>query len=329
MLARKLSLRLDNGVKVGTTPMLVPSISSRTNINIVKTIEMISEAITGPILISAYDIHYTENFPSIPSSSLIFIDSGGYECAKNSELSEMGLYRPDPREWNRELHSQTVAQLEISPPKVVISYDHPSERGPIEEQVKHARRTFREKESIIKELLIKPESIDSNRIDIRSLIQNVDALSPFDIIGFTEKELGSSFLDRMIAIAKIRLEMDHSGINIPIHVFGSLDPVTTPLYYMSGADIFDGLAWIRFIFSGGNTLYVDSFGPINDGIHINMDQIWAMNIAKNYQYIRRLNMNLGKFQSTCDYRFLGPNPDFYKTSYEDLMDKIGGEINGR
>jgi len=108
-----------------------------------------------------------------------------------------------------------------------------------------------------------------------------------------------------------------------------LDPVTTPLYYMSGADIFDGLAWIRFIFSGGNTLYIDSFGPINDGIHINMDQIWAMNIAKNYQYIRRLNMNLGKFQSTCDYRFLGPNPDFYKTSYEDLMDKIGGEINGR
>jgi hypothetical protein len=132
----------------------------------------------------------------------------------------------------------------------------------------------------------------------------------------------------MKAIAKIRREMNRNDINIPIHVFGSLDPVTTPLYYMSGADIFDGLSWLRFIFSGYNTFYIDSFGPLNNGIHVSMKQIWGMNIAKNYHYIRRLNMNLGKFQSTGEYKFLGEYqeyPNFYKNSYEDLIEEIGGE----
>ncbi len=196
-----MSLRMDNGVEVGTTPMLVPSISSRININIIKTIEMISETITGPVLVSAYDMHHIDNFPTISFSNLVFIDSGGYECAKNNEILELGLYRPDPHEWNRDLYSQVIEDLEISPPKVVISYDHPLERVSVEEQIKRARESFRNKEGIIKELLIKPESVESNKIDIKALLQNVDALTPFDIIGFTEKELGLSVLDRMIAIA--------------------------------------------------------------------------------------------------------------------------------
>ena len=325
MLARKFSLRTDNGVEVGTTPMLVPSISSRINIDIKKIIEMISETVTGPLLISAYDMKYIDSFPPIHFSNLIFVDSGGYECAKNDEISEMGLYRPDPNEWNRDFYSQIIKSLDISPPKVVISYDHPSERVSIEEQIRQARDSFREKEDIIRELLIKPVSTGANKIDVRGLTQNVEALSPFDIIGFTEKELGSSVLERMIAIARIRKEMNRNNMSIPIHVFGSLDPITTPLYFISGADIFDGLSWLRFIFASGNTFYVDSFGPFNDGIHVNMNQIWGINVAKNYHYIRRLNMDLEKFQSTEEFEFLGPHPDFYKKSYEDLLEKIGGE----
>jgi hypothetical protein len=329
MLAKKFNLRLDNGEVVGTTPMLVPSISSRINIDITKIIEMISETITGPILISAYDMKYIESFPPISFPSILFVDSGGYECAKDREISEIGLYRPDSHQWNRDKHSQIIESLETSPPtKVVISYDHPSERISIEEQIRSAKELFNKKEGIIKELLIKPESIDPNRLDIKGVMQNVEAFSPFDIIGFTEKELGPSVLERMKAIAKIRREMNRNDINIPIHVFGSLDPVTTPLYYMSGADIFDGLSWLRFIFSGYNTFYIDSFGPLNNGIEVSMKQIWGINVAKNYQYITRLNMNLGMFKSTGEYKFLGEHkdhPDFYKNSYEYLIGEIGGE----
>ncbi len=48
-------------------------------------------------------------------------------------------------------------------------------------------------------------------------------------------------------IAKLRKALDKAGLNIPLHVFGSLDTVTTPLYFLAGADIFDGLTWLRRI----------------------------------------------------------------------------------
>ena len=60
-----------------------------------------------------------------------------------------------------------------------------------------------------------------------------------------------------------------------------------------------------------------------------MDQIWAMSIAKNYNFIRRLSMDFEKYQSTGDYQCLGPNHEFYRKSYEDLLVKIGGEIDGK
>lgn len=328
MLARRLTLRLD-GISVGTTPMLVPSISSRINIDIAKIIEVVSETITGPSLISAYDIHYIRDLPSLSKSTLTFIDSGGYECAKEHEVSEIGLYRPESHEWNRELHLETIRKLDTAPTKVIISYDHPRERTPLDTQIKDARALFKERNDVLKEFLIKPELNGSNRIDIRHVIQNLDSLSPFDIIGFTEKELGPSVFDRMIAIARIRNEMDENRLNIPIHIFGSLDPITTPLYYLSGADIFDGLAWLRFIFARDTTLYIDSSGPSIEGIHVNMDQIWAMSIAKNYNFIRRLSMDFEKYQSTGDYQCLGPNHEFYRKSYEDLLVNIGGEIDGK
>ncbi len=77
MLARKMKLKL-NGLEVGTTPMLVPAFSSKANIDICKTIETTSESINGPILISAYDVNYAEEFPPITFPDLIFLDSGGY-----------------------------------------------------------------------------------------------------------------------------------------------------------------------------------------------------------------------------------------------------------
>lgn len=322
MLARRLTLRLD-GIPVETTPMLVPSISSRINIDISKVIEVISETLTGPSLISAYDMNYIKDLPLLSKSTLTFIDSGGYECAKEHEVSEIGLYRPGALEWNRELHLETIKGLDTTPPKVIVSYDHPCERKSIDSQIRDAKSLFREKNDVIKELLIKPESIGSNRVDIRQVIQNLDSVSPFDIIGFTEKELGRSVLERMIAIARIRKEMDKSRLNIPIHIFGSLDPITTPLYYLSGADIFDGLAWLRFIFAKDSAHYIDSQGPFNEGIHENMGQIWAMSIAKNHNFIRRLTMDFEKYHDTGDYGCLGPKHEFYKQSYEYLKVKIG------
>jgi len=326
MLARKMALDLE-GMEVGTTPMLVPSFSSRANIDVRKTIEGTNGLIRGPILVSAYDVKYVKpRFPALKFPSLIFLDSGGYECAKDEEFSSTGLYKPQSCEWNRDIHRETVSNWPRHPPTIVVSYDHPLERERIENQIKSANSLFRRMNGILRELLIKPQSKKSVRVDVKAVMNNINKLCRFDVIGFTEKELGSSVLERMTAIAKIRLATEEIHMQVPIHIFGSLDPVTTPLYYMSGADIFDGLSWVRFIFNSGDAYYMDSYGPRIEGIHMTQRQILTTALTKNHNYLLKLEKNLAKFQSTNNFQILGPYADFFEESYDDLEDKLGRVI---
>ena len=79
---------------------------------------------------------------------------------------------------------------------------------------------------------------------------------------FTEKELGRSILERMENIARIRIAMREKDVSRPIHIFGSLDMLSTPLYFIAGADIFDGLTWLRYGYVGGLSIYEQNFGLI-------------------------------------------------------------------
>jgi hypothetical protein len=331
MLARKLTLRL-NGLEVGTTPMLVPAVSSRTNLDLLKLLDTISELVTGPLLLSAYDYSYLKKKRKpialdkiVTYPDLIFLDSGGYECNKNQDVSDIGLYKPEPYEWSETMYRAVIDDWSTKIPTVLISFDHPSVRCPIQEQIKKAKNLFSEKTGILKEILIKPESKKSQQIDLGSVINNLELLSSFDIIGFTEKELGYSVLKKMINIATIRKIMDKRGLHMPIHIFGSLDTVTTPLYYLSGADIFDGLSWLRFTFINGSSMYIDSSGPIIYGAQEDYRKVWIRTVYANYNYLCRLALDLEKFQSCVDFNIFGQNADFMRKTYEDLKEKVGGD----
>jgi len=321
MLARKMKLKL-NGSEVGTTPMLVPAFSSKANMDIIKTIEIMKEYIYTPILISAYDVFYADNFPSITFPNLVFLDSGGYECLIEKDVSEIGFYQAEARSWDKNKHLEVLQNWPLDIPTVIISYDSPLVRKSTEDQINDANDLFHGRDNVIKEILIKPETIHRERIHLEDIIKNLDSLGSFDILGFTEKELGYSVFDRMVMIAKIRVEMDKRDIRIPIHIFGSLDTVTTPLYYFSGADIFDGLAWIRFIFNNGNTLYSGSFGPKRLGIEKNMSILHGTNLILNYHYILDILRDLETFQSTGKIDSFEHNSEFFNESYEKLKLKI-------
>jgi hypothetical protein len=327
MLARKLAINSDKwGEDVGKTPMLVPSLSSRINIDYRKTLDVLSEVITGPFLLSAYDFNYTKLFPKISFSELVFLDSGGYECTIEKEVSEFGLYKPDPYDWNQQMHLEVVQRWDEDIPTVIISYDHPSERVSLKKQIENAHNLFSKRSGTIKEILIKPESNVSRRVNLKRFLENIDQISDFDILGFTEKELGKSILDRMINIAKIRQKLEEHSIEIPLHIFGSLDTITTPLYYISGGDIFDGLSWLRFIFADGATHYINTYGPEKFGIHENNDGIWIQSVFQNYNYLGRLKINLEHFQSTGDFTKLGGKSEFFESAFNDLNEKMGGVL---
>lgn len=322
MLTRKLKLTL-KGLEVGTTPMLLPAISSRLNLPIQELLSQISDIVDGPFLISAYDYYYEKYLYkhdiSVSFSDLIFLDSGGYECNKDLGISNIGLYKTNHLEWNKDFHLLTIKEWPNDVPTVLISYDHPLVRDTISRQIENANDLFHGKDEFLKEILIKPETDTSTKINPEKIIENLDLFTLFDIVGFTEKELGNSILERMVCIAKIRIAMDKKGIDIPIHIFGGLDVVTTPLYYLSGADIFDGLSWLRFLFNDGNTLYIDSFGPKFYGSDENIYKIWIRSIYQNYNYLRRLKSDLEIFHYKNDFKIFGPNAEFFKKAYEDLV----------
>ena len=45
----------------------------------------------------------------------------------------------------------------------------------------------------------------------------------FDVVGVTERELGDSIFDRLVALRTLRSILDSARVNSPIHVFGGLE----------------------------------------------------------------------------------------------------------
>lgn len=69
-----------------------------------------------------------------------------------------------------------------------------------------------------------------------------------DVIGFPERELGPNIIQACRFIKKLRYKLDENNIYKPIHIFGCSDPKSIILFVLSGADLFDGLGWIKYAF---------------------------------------------------------------------------------
>lgn len=144
MLARKRALVL-NGVEIQRTPLLVPSFSSKGFPDVDKIVEYSAELIEGPALVSACDLHYKKIQPPFDSSSLLFLNSGGYEASKDTELSESGDKEHKPQKWIQALHEAELSSWQPRVPSVLISYDHPHQRLPLPEQINRAKQWHRGK----------------------------------------------------------------------------------------------------------------------------------------------------------------------------------------
>ena len=85
--------------------------------------------------------------------------------------------------------------------------------------------------------------------------QTKNSLQSIQIIGITEKELGNTVRDRLKNLIQIKKRLISSGWNGSIHIFGGLEPNLAKLYYIAGADIFDGLSWQRMFYRNNASLY--------------------------------------------------------------------------
>jgi hypothetical protein len=293
MLAAARDIRA-NGRSIGKSPLLVPSFSSKGFNQVSGIIDAMSETITEGILVSAYDVakKIVKEIPTFPE--FIILDSGGYECSKDTDISDqnMNTYREIP--WTIDELKSVLDGWQATQPTLAVSYDHPKARCSLAEQIERAKDLFKGR-TFGRELLIKPSSNGADFVHIKEVKAELQNLGDFDVIGFTEKELGSCIFDRMKTIKRIRESLTAEGLDTPIHVFGSLDPISTPLYFFSGADIFDGLTWLRYGYVDGQAVYGHNAGLIKYGPRVSDMGIWHRLWAENYQEIINLEFRLKRY----------------------------------
>lgn len=322
MLAKRRVLNL-HGVEIERTPLLVPSFSSKGFPDVTNIISYCSELIEGVTLVSAYDIYYKKIHPPFDFPSLIFLDSGGYEASKDAELSDLGDKEHHPKVWTKEMHEEVIAGWYPTVPSVLISYDHPKERVSIADQIERGHAMAPGRKEFLRELLLKPETELQTLLPITEVIKHVHRFADFDIIGVTEKEIGKSLVDRMKNIAQLRRALERVGLETPIHVFGSLDTISTPMYFLAGADIFDGLTWLRFAFHEGLTIYKHNFGALKLGVTTKAHVIDARCWNQNYYYMTDLELEMRRFLAANDFDAFKYHGPLFRTALQSAMEALG------
>jgi hypothetical protein len=322
MLAKRRALRLD-GREIDRTPLLIPSFSSKGFPDVDNIIKYCSELIDGATLISAYDLHYRNIKAALEFPSLIFLDSGGYEASRDKELSDFGDKEHLPSPWSQAMYDAQLVKWKPSVPSVLISYDHPNRRLPIKSQIESARGMARGRNGFLREILLKPETKTQTLLQMPDIVGNVHGLADFDVIGVTEKEVGNSIFDRMRNIAVLRRALDRAGLETPIHVFGSLDTVTTPMYFLAGADLFDGLTWLRFAFHDGHTIYKHNYGAIKFGVAAKTQLINARCVNDNYYYMKEMELEMRRYLDGNDFSAFRYHRDLFRNSLKSVIEAIG------
>ena len=321
------------------TPLLVPSFSSKgfaapsqdERSEIATIFATTAEFITEASLVSAYDIFY-EHLPA-PSDmpftpDLLFVDSGGYEISSDYGYSATSRPPSSPRQWTLGKLQSVVSSWPAHIPAVFVNYDHPTRREPFDDQLTSALAFFGQISPHLSLFLLKPETRQQQFLDrtLAAAVGRPADLGRFDIIGVTEKELGSTMINRMSQLAKLRLAMDDADVHTPIHVFGALDPVSVCLYYISGAEIFDGLTWLRYGYQNGLATYTHNLGVVEYGLHVRDDLVRSRAMADNYYALQALQHRMLDFQATGDFNKLSPHAKLTSDAFDSLKTRFKGRL---
>jgi len=300
MLARRSQLKLPDGMPC-ELPLLVPSFSSkgfgyahargrgrsRQLSNVIVDLREFAQVASQSVLISAYDLHFKHfdssrdgkgsPFDSLQKSRVIFLDSGGYELAPDFDSCEPKTPSYTPRKgYGLQQYMKVLKQVAENPGHrsfVVSNFDWVTAKRPLAKQIEAARRVFQSVPGQLTSFILKPCSKGEHIIEPEHLSKKAfKSLAGFDVIGVTEKELGSNLLERLTHISQLRHELDSADNPAPIHVWGGLDPIMTPLYFFAGAQIFDGVSWLRYAYESGMAVNRECFSALSKEHGIGTDR---------------------------------------------------------
>lgn len=333
MLARRRKVRLSNGIEL-ETPLLIPSLSTR-NVGRLDheeegtpptsyasvVLDLLGNHIDEALLVSAYDLHYrrlhdserllaSEAGTSFEHPNLLMIDSGLYETRERVGYDD-GYEQP--RQWDPDMYGAVLHNLPAELDAVIVNYDlNADQLGDPEEmkyeaQLSRARRFFSQHSDLASAVLLKPEG-PRGFVESANLAPVVADLAEFDIVAVTEKELGDTLRQRFTQLALLRKQLDSKGIEAPIHVFGGLDPLLTPLYVACGAEIVDGVGWLRYSYDKDDDTarYLESRPVLELDIDSRVPNRLFVTLSENLTYLRSLKRRLETLIETKDWKSFSP-----------------------
>lgn len=293
MLARRSTLN-HNGRK-WELPLLVPSFSSkgtgfrkrmggRRQYDVAGDLRDFGHRPAKVVLVSAYDLHFrhldltdetnhTESaLNPLKQAELVFLDSGGYELSAWFDTGEPKVTKHDPRSgYDETAYRKQIKRLCAEsnfPGLVLTNFDYSRVLRSVKKQLEAAKRLFGDFPDQMHSFILKPWG-KQGVIDLGKLTdKHVEELRAFKIVGVTEKELGADLWDRVTCVARLRQKLNEAKIDAPLHIWGGLDPVITPLYFFAGAQIFDGLSWLRYAYLKGMAINKMSHPVVFDGLEI-------------------------------------------------------------
>jgi hypothetical protein len=325
--------------------VLIPSVSSKGFpihedglSETAKILEFASPDIQEALLVSAYDIHhrYLQDVDRMLGADhgstiygtpkLLVVDSGGYELnPQDWEGGETrrGTYVAQPYD-EADFHSVTD-QLPQDRPLLVVSYDDPrADQATYSEQRERAQAFFAPRPHLLSDFLLKPAP-NEWVINIDGLTSEANNLAAFHVVGVTEKDLGDDLLTRLKTLARLRTLLDEHGCeNKPIHVFGSLDPLWTPLYFMAGAELFDGLSWMRYAYHEGLAIHPDELAVLTSQLDASQQRRHQLRFMSNLTALGKIRRDLIRWAAEPDdWGHLGPHSDLLRQIYSTMCAELG------
>ncbi len=236
------------------TPLIAPSFSSRGFLHISDIWEEFRHKLYGVCLVSSFDVAGGRIPVGVADMvNVVILDSGLYET-KKGWIDSGDRHTPSSApDWTREQYHEVVNSIGEGGNTMLINFDH---IGALEDQIERASEDFSLAHHTASDFLVKPTD-SAELVNIPKLSQHLDALKQFDAIGITARESGDSFLKKCRSIVMLRDMLNDAGLNTPIHVFGAINPYEVLTYFFCGADIFDGLNWLRLAFREEGSAPID------------------------------------------------------------------------
>jgi hypothetical protein len=295
---------------------------------------------SSSVMISAYDLHFKHfEAPKLQSrapefhlrnSRLILVDSGGYELVPDFDTSEPKSFKYTPKkgfgQGEYEYVLRRLDALSKPLPLIIANFDLGTRGQPLSVQIRSARALFNRFRRFMNNFIIKPWTRDSEFIDPSKMTDADFAnLRGFDIVGVTEKELGKDIFDRLKRIAKLRRRFDDARVTAPIHIWGGLDPVMTPLYFFAGAEIFDGVSWLRYAYKDGIAINRECYSVVSSiGITASRQLNHAYASLDNLTVLNNLTIAL---QQWVDFE--GKRFDMFHIQIRDYLKKAYDVMTSR